>query len=259
MDDVITAPALDAGGRLAHGFFTRSGGVSEGLFRSLNCGPGSGDDKVLVAENRARVAGRLGADASRLLTAWQIHSATAIEAREPWPMAGEDRPKADGIVTATPGLAIGVLTADCAPILFADPHARVVGAAHAGWRGALGGVIEATVAAMERLGARRATIAAALGPTIGPENYEVGEEFVAEFTAGEPGNARFFRRHPGRPKPTFDLPAFVLSRLEATGIGTVENRTQCTYASESRFFSFRRSTHRKEPDYGRQISAIVIK
>ncbi|MFO1173521.1 MAG: peptidoglycan editing factor PgeF [Hyphomicrobiaceae bacterium] len=240
---------------LAHGFFTRNGGVSSGLYGSLNCGPGSSDAPQNVQANRARVADALGAASDRLLTVWQVHSPDAVIVDGPW--TGE-RPKADALVTATPGLAIGVLTADCTPILFADPQARVIGAAHAGWRGALAGVIERTVEAMAQLGARRERIAATIGPTIGPESYEIGPEFEREFTAAGAGHAAFFhttasgRRH-------FDLPRFCRARLEALGIGRVEDLELDTYAGESRFFSYRRTTHRREADYGRQISAIVLK
>lgn len=259
MVEAITAPALAALAGIGHGFFTRRGGVSEGIYNALNCGPGSGDDRTKVMENRARVARTLGAAAGWLISPWQVHSATVVTATEPWPADSPDRPKADGIVTAVPGLAIGVLTADCAPVLFADARAGVVGAAHAGWRGALAGVLEATIAAMEQLGAHRGDITAALGPCIGPANYEVGPEFEAEFLRAAPGSERYFRRVADTGRPRFDLPGFVLSRLRQAGIGTLDERALCTYEDESRFFSYRRTTHRGEADYGRQISAILIK
>lgn len=240
---------------VAHGFFTRRGGVSDGVYGSLNCGQGSKDDAAKVRENRSRVAVTLGAAPNRLLSPWQVHSPGALIVEAPW--IG-DRPKADALVTATPGLAIGILTADCTPVLFADPDAKIVGAAHAGWRGALSGVLEATIAAMERLGARPERIAAAVGPSIGPESYEVGPEFEREFLATAPGSTRFFHQRPGA-KPRFDLPAFCRDRLVRAGIGTIEDASTDTYADESRFFSFRRTTHRKDADYGRQISAIVLK
>ena len=256
MTDPIRAPSLADLPGLRHGFFTRAGGVSEGVYASLNCGAGSKDLPELVAENRARVAAALGAAADRLLSPYQVHSARAVTIDRPWPDG--KRPEADAIVTATPGLAIGVLTADCAPVLFADPHARVIGAAHAGWRGARAGVIEAAVKAMEGLGARRASIRAVLGPTIGREAYEVGPELEAEFLTADRGQARFFHRRPGAERPHFDLPAFVMAELVRLGLGSADSAAICTYSDESRFFSFRRTTHRKEPDYGRQISAILL-
>jgi YfiH family protein len=241
---------------IRHGFFTRQGGASRGLYASLNCGAGSKDDPVAVIENRSRVAQHLGSFGDDVQTIYQTHSATAhvMEALVP----RDSLPKGDALVTRTRGLVIGVLTADCAPVLFADAEAKVVGAAHAGWRGALGGVLEATVVAMEGLGADRSRIFAALGPSIGPKSYEVGPEFVAEFQAAEPGNARFFTIPKGRKTPHFDLPAYVMDRLGRLGIRHAERQSPCTYENESMFFSFRRTTHRKEPDYGRQISAIVV-
>jgi len=241
---------------IRHGFFTRQGGASRGLYASLNCGAGSKDDPVAVIENRSRVAEHLGAYDGDVQTIYQIHSATAhvVESL----VARESLPQGDGLVTRKRGLAIGILTADCAPVLFADAEAGVVGAAHAGWRGAVGGVLAATVEAMERLGADRARIFAALGPTIGAMSYEVGPEFVATFEEADPGNARFFTIPKGRKTPHFDLPSYVMSRLEALGIRHAERQSPCTYENESMFFSFRRATHRKEADYGRQISAIVV-
>ncbi|HRN89635.1 peptidoglycan editing factor PgeF [Hyphomicrobium sp.] len=241
---------------IRHGFFTRQGGASRGLYASLNCGAGSKDDPVAVVENRARVAERLGSVMDDVQTIYQIHSGTAhaVERLQP----RDELPKADALVTRTRGLVIGVLTADCAPVLFADAEAGVVGAAHAGWRGAIGGILEATIALMEENGADRSRILAALGPTIGPKSYEVGPEFVAEFEAADPANARFFTIPKGRTTPHFDLPSFVLDRLGGLGLRGIERQAHCTYENESMFFSFRRSTHRKEPDYGRQISAIVV-
>ncbi|MGE0024767.1 MAG: peptidoglycan editing factor PgeF [Hyphomicrobium sp.] len=241
---------------IRHGFFTRQGGVSRGVYQSLNCGAGSKDDAVAVIENRSRVAEHLGAFSGDVQTIYQIHSGTAHAVESLVPR--ESLPQGDGLVTRTRGLAIGILTADCAPVLFADAEAGVVGAAHAGWRGAIGGVLAATVAAMEGLGADRARIFAALGPTIGPLSYEVGPEFVAAFEEADPGNGRFFTIPKGRKTPHFDLPAYVMSRLDALGIRHAERQAPCTYENESLFFSFRRTTHRKEPDYGRQISAIVV-
>ena len=255
MAERIEAASLKDLPGLAHGFFTRNGGVSSGLYGSLNCGPGSSDVPENVQANRARVATALGVTPDSLLTVWQVHSPDAVVVDGPWTA---ERPRADALVTATPNLAIGVLTADCTPILFADPQARVIGGAHAGWRGALSGVIEQTVEAMERLGAKRNRIAAAIGPAIGPDSYEIGPEFEQEFTSAGTGHAQFFhttaagRRH-------FDLPRFCRSRLEALGAGRIEDLGLDTYAGESRFFSYRRTTHRREADYGRQISAIVLK
>ena len=256
MPDPILADNLAALPGIRHGFFTRAGGVSEGLYGSLNCGLGSRDAPDKVRENRARVARHLGADAARLLTCYQVHSATAITVDQPW--APDQQPRADALVTTTPGIALGALAADCTPILFADPRTRVIGAAHAGWKGALGGVIEATVAAMAGLGAERGRIAAAVGPCIGPASYEVGPEFEAVFLAADAGFARFFRRPAPNSRAHFDLPGFVAHRLAAASIGGVHMASPCTYADAGRFFSYRRTTHLREADYGRQISAIVI-
>lgn len=255
MAECIEAPSLRNLPGIGHGFFTRRGGVSAGLYGSLNCGPGSSDVPEKVNENRARVASALGTRPNRLLSVWQVHSPDVVTVDGPW--TGE-RPKADALVTKTPGLALGVLTADCTPILFADPHARVIGAAHAGWRGALSGVIERTIEAMEHLGARRERIAAVIGPTIGRESYEIGPEFEQAFAAAEASSARFFhttdagRRH-------FDLPGFCRTRIDRAYVGIAEDLALDTYAEESRFFSYRRTTHRREADYGRQISAIILK
>lgn len=249
---LIEAPELALPG-LRHAFFTREGGVSEGLYASLNGGLGSNDEAARVAENRTRMGARLGVPADRLVSLYQVHSAEVVTVETPFP----ERPKADAMVTRVPGLALGIATADCGPILFADPENRVVGAAHAGWKGALGGVVEATVAAMERLGAVRQSIVAVLGPTIAQASYEVGEEFIARFRAEVPDAERFFA--PGRPgHAQFDLPAFILARLAEAGIAKASNLGLCTYADPDRFYSFRRTTHRGEPDYGRLISAIVL-
>ena len=252
----IQADSLSILPGIRHGFFTRKGGASRGLYASLNCGAGSKDDPVAVIENRARVAQHLGSFNDDVQTIYQVHSADVhvVNALAP----RESLPKADALVTRTRGLAIGILTADCAPVLFADAEAGVVGAAHAGWRGALGGVLEATVAAMESQGAERSRIFAALGPAISQKSYEVGPEFVAEFEAVSADTTRFFTVPKGKTKPHFDLPAFVMDRLAKLGIHHAERESPCTYENESMFFSFRRSTHRKEPDYGRQISAIVV-
>jgi polyphenol oxidase len=241
---------------LHHAFFTRAGGVSQGVYATLNGGTGSNDAPDKIAENRARMATILGVSADRLLTAYQIHSPDVVVVEQPW--AHEQRPRADAIVTKTPRLAIGVSTADCGPLLFADSQAGVIGAAHAGWRGALTGVIEATVTAMENLGASRARITAALGPTISQPNYEVGPEFVARFTSADPDNERFFVASPNPGHTMFDLPGYIAARIERAGISDFENVGLCTYAEPERFFSFRRTTHRNEPDYGRHINAIAL-
>jgi polyphenol oxidase len=238
----------------AHGFFTRRGGVSAGGYASLNCGLGSKDDPAAVQENRARVTARLGAEA--LITAHQIHSASAVIAAAPW--RAEERPRADAIVTATPGLAIAVLTADCAPVLFADPAARIVAAAHAGWRGALTGVIEATLATMETLGGHRKRVRAAVGPSIGQAAYEVGPEFEAEFLGRDAASAQFFSRRGAQGRLSFDLARYCAQRLLRAGVGTVGTLAPCTYARADDFFSYRRSRAQNEADYGRQISAIVL-
>jgi len=252
----IQSDALARHGRIAHGFFGRRGGVSEGIYASLNCGLGSKDARDVVGKNRSRVADHLGVAHDGLLTAYQHHSTDAIVVREPWTF--ETMPKADALVTTTRGIAVGALAADCAPVLFADAEAGVVAAAHAGWKGALGGVLESAVATMEQLGARRARIEAVLGPCIGPSAYEVGLEFEANFIAKSAENARFFKRPSEGARPYFDLPAFVLHRLGAMGLGFVGSETRCTYSHPDDFFSYRRTTHRREPDYGRQISAIVL-
>lgn len=245
----------DQTGGIRHGFFTREGGVSQGIYASLNCGLGSMDAREAVLENRARIAGRLGAAEGRLLTVHQVHSPIAVIAEEPWPSAA---PKADAIVTRTPGLAVGALSADCAPVLLADRQARVVAAAHAGWRGAIGGVIEATLETMERLGAQRGRISAVIGPTIGQDAYEVGREFRTTFEEEDSANAAYFKTGADEAHFQFDLPAYCLKRLKRAGVKQCESLNLCTYANESLFFSYRRSSHAREPDYGRQISAIVI-
>jgi YfiH family protein len=239
-----------------HAFFTRAGGVSKGIYESLNSGVGSNDKPENVTENRARMAASLGVTADRFLTAYQIHSPNVVVAETPWSAA--DRPRADAIVTRTPGLAIGVSTADCGPVLMADPEARVIGAAHAGWRGALTGVIETAVAAMETLGAKRGRIVAAAGPMIRQPNYEVGQDLLDRFVAAEPDNARFFApaQRPGH--TMFDLAGYVVSTLRRAGIERIEDIGYCTYADPARFYSYRRATHRAEPDYGRHVNAIVL-
>src|SRR5687767_187299 len=251
----VQAPTLMLPG-VAHGFFTREGGVSSGLYASLNTGIGSKDERALVLENRARVARSLGAAPENLATPYQVHGTAAVIVDRAWgPGLG---PHADAVVTDRPGIAVGVGTADCGPVLFADPEAAVVAAAHAGWKGVLAGILEATVEAMERLGASRSRIAAALGPTIAADAYEVGAEFVARFETADPDNARFFRPAPRPNHAHFDLPAYIVARLERADIGRVADVGLCTYCDADRFFSYRRATHRREPDYGRQLSAIAL-
>lgn len=248
---------LLAGGnahRISHGFFTRRGGVSNGIYGDLNVGAGSDDEPGNVTENRRRVAESLGAEISALVTVHQVHSPDAIVVDAPF--AGE-RPKADALVTATPGLAIGVLTADCGPVLFADANAGVIGAAHAGWRGAVSGVLESTVSAMEGFGARRADIRAVLGPAISGANYEVGAELRDTVLAAPGGAESQFAPSVRDGHFMFDLHAFILRRLGDSGVEATATG-HCTYGDEGMFFSYRRATHRNEPDYGRQISAIKL-
>jgi polyphenol oxidase len=242
---------------VAHGFFTRQGGVSSGLHASLNCGLGSNDSREYVLENRRRVAAHLGAPDSPLLTAYQVHSAEAVIVDRPW--APDAQPRADALVTKTEGLILGTLTADCAPVLLVDPSARVIASVHAGWKGAFGGIVDATLVAMEQLGAHRQDIAAAVGPCIGKRAYEVGTDFRATFIASDPSWARYFEETTAGTRPYFDLPDFVADRLRHAGCGSVEVVQCCTYENEVDFFSYRRTTHRREPDYGRQISAIVLR
>lgn len=251
----LTSPLLAAIPGLRHAFFTREGGVSGGLYASLNGGIGSQDDPQHVLENRRRMAEAVGVAPSRFLTAFQVHSPDVAVATAPWD--NDARPRADAMVTSVPGLALGVTTADCGPVLFADPAARVIGAAHAGWKGALTGVLESTVAAMEKLGAGRSRIVAAIGPLIRQHSYEVGAEFVARFTAADPSFASFFVASASPGHAMFDLAGFIRSRLETAGISLIDDLGIDTYV-DPRFFSYRRTTHRKEPDYGRQIHAIVL-
>ncbi|UFI03051.1 peptidoglycan editing factor PgeF [Roseibium aggregatum] len=251
----IEADVLKLDG-IRHGFFTRQGGVSGGIYTSLNIGLGSDDERSSVLENRDRVAGQLGIGADRLVSPYQVHSADVITVSAPF--AQDADRKADALVTATPGLAIGIATADCGPLLFADTKAGVIGAAHSGWKGAVTGILQNTVAAMEALGATRTNITAVLGPTISQGAYEVGPEFKERFLQEHPDNTRYFKPSERAEHFMFDLPAFITDKLQALGLGTVADLALCTYADEDRFFSYRRTTHRKEPDYGRQISAIAL-
>ncbi len=246
----IEVPAL-AG--LRHAFFTRQGGVSDGLYASLNGGVGSRDAAEAVAENRRRMAAHLGV--ATLLVPYQIHSATCLTVTEPW--RGE-RPRCDAQATRLRGLALGATGADCGMVLFADREAEVIAAAHAGWGGAFGGILEATLDAMEGLGARRGAVTAVLGPTIGAASYETGPEFRARFVAADPANAVFFAPNEREGHALFDLPGFIGHRLRRAGVGRFEDLALDTYADEARFFSYRRATHRGEPDYGRLISAIAM-
>jgi YfiH family protein len=251
----LKADALSAE-RIAHGFFGRTGGVSSGIFASLNCGPGSGDDREHVIENRRRALSALDTGRATLLTLYQIHSDKAVAVSEPWDTG--TGPQADAMATNVPGLALGILTADCTPVLLADAEAGVIGAAHAGWKGALTGVIKSAVETMEQLGAQRARIAAAVGPSISQANYEVGPEFEADFRDADALNARWFLPSDKSDYFRFDLPGYVENRTVAAGVARVERIGGCTYANEAKFFSFRRATHRAEKDYGRQLSAILL-
>lgn len=252
---LIEAPELSSFPAIRHAFFTRRGGESGGIYASLNGGLGSSDDPGRVERNRALMAEQLGLRPDRLVSLHQVHSAEAVRVTGPW---GGDRPKADGMATADPDIALAIATADCGPVLFADHHAGVIGAAHAGWKGALGGVLDATVDLMEELGADRTAIVAVLGPTIGPASYEVGPEFLDRFVGEDGINRRHFRPGPRPDRVYFDLPAYIVQRLEATGIGEAAMLDLDTYSDEERFFSYRRATHRGEPDYGRLISAISM-
>lgn len=241
---------------MAHGFFGREGGVSTGLYASLNCGPGSKDERDAVAENRRRVAQTLAPGAT-LVSLAQIHSPIVHTVTPGWDATSH--PEGDGMATAAPGLALGILTADCGPVLFADPQAKVIGAAHAGWKGAIGGVLEATVATMEALGARREHIRAAIGPCIAQTNYEVGFDFRDRFL--EQGGLRmrkFFVPSGREGHYRFDLEGYIAARLTGLGLGSVEGLSICTYPVDNGYFSFRRTTHAGEPDYGREISAILL-
>jgi YfiH family protein len=247
--EIITDDLL-AGVR--HGFFTRKGGASAGVYRGLNCGFGSSDQHEIVVINRGRVAEAMGVAADHMIGVHQVHSADVITVTK----ATTDKPKADALVTNVPGLALSILTADCQPVLFVDPQAKVVGAAHAGWKGALDGVLEETLVAMEALGADRANTKAVIGPSISQAAYEVGPEFLDSFLAADPLYARFFAQGEGD-KMQFDLPGFGLMRLRGAGIGEAAWTRHCTYADEDRFYSYRRTTHRREADYGRLIAAIT--
>ncbi len=254
MAERLEADCLKELAGVQHGFFTRRGGVSEGIYASLNTGLGSRDAREKALENRRRALAALGG--GELVTPLQVHSDICAVVDDPWPV---DAPvRADAVATRRPGLAVAVNTADCTPVLFAEPHAGVVAAAHAGWKGALGGVLEATVEAMSGLGADPARIVCAIGPVISQENYEVGPEFRERFVSEDSGHARFFVPSRREGHFMFDLPGFVRMRLERAGVACVEDLGLCTYADAGRFFSYRRATHRGESDYGRQLSAIML-
>lgn len=248
--EILTSDSL---GTVRHGFFTRRGGASSGVFEGLNCGSGSSDQREIVDINRARVADAMNVATSHLIGVHQIHSATVVTVDGPL----AEKPRADALVTATPGLALSVLTADCQPVLFADTDAGVIGAAHAGWRGALDGVLAATIDAMEALGANRENITAVIGPCISQRAYEVGPEFIDSFLAEDPYFARYFANGT-EDRMQFDLPGFGLNRLRAAGVGHAEWTRHCTYADPDRFYSYRRTTHAKEADYGRLIATITL-
>jgi polyphenol oxidase len=247
--EIITSDALAC----RHGFFTRKGGASSGIFAGLNCGTGSSDQTDIVAINRLRAAAAMGLGPEALVTMHQVHSARAVPVTGPLTI----RPEADALVTATPGILLAVLTADCQPVLFHDPRAGVIGAAHAGWRGAVDGILEATVEAMEALGAKRSQITAVIGPTISQAAYEVGPEFFDRFHSEDAENARFFVNGSGE-RLHFDLPGYGLHRLRSAGVGQAEWTGHCTYLDPERFYSFRRTTHKGEVDYGRLISTIRL-
>jgi YfiH family protein len=251
----LESPLLSAVPGLRHAFFSRDGGVSEGIYAGLNGGVGSNDDPANVAENRRRMAEQMGVTTEHFLTVFQVHSPDVVAASAPWRTSS--RPRADALVTRTEGLAIGVTAADCGPILLVDPNARVIGAAHAGWKGALSGIVESTVEAMEKLGAERADIVAAVGPLIRQPSYEVGNEFVERFLDADAENALFFLPATREGRAMFDLAGFIRTRLENAGVPVIDDIGVDTY-SDQRFFSYRRSVHRGEPDYGRHVHAIVL-
>lgn len=252
---VITCDLLDGEG-VRHAFFTRQGGVSTGVYATLNGGVGSKDERAHVLENRARMAATLGVKPENFLVPFQFHSADAIVADAPWDV--DHRPRADGIVTRTRGIGLGVTGADCGVVLFSDAKGGVIGAAHSGWKGALTGVLEATIARMVDIGAERSRIVAVLGPTIGPDSYEVGAEFVARFVENDAGHATFFRPSRREGHSMFDLPGFISMRMEKAGLAAFRNLGLDTYADEERFYSYRRSVHRGEPDYGRLVAGVAL-
>ena len=254
---MITLDLLDHGTPILHGFFTRRGGVSGGLFESLNCGFGSGDAAERVARNRAIAMERLGFSPDGLVTCYQVHSTTVITVEKPWPR--DAAPRADGLVTRGSGIALGILTADCAPVLFEDAAARVIGAAHGGWRGALGGIVEATLDRMEALGAERTRICAGVGPCIAQSSYEVGPEFPQPFLAHDPASAAYFVPAERTDHFMFDLPGYIEGRLARAGVAVIDRAARDTVAEDTHFFSYRRACLRGEPVYGRTLSAIALR
>jgi len=254
LQPILAAPLMLDG--INHAFFTRQGGASDGIYASLNGGQGSHDDPAAVAVNRERMAGFMGVPSDHLLSCWQIHSADVVTVTSPW--SRDQRPKADGMVTNRSGLCLAIATADCGPVLFADFEARVIGACHSGWKGAFTGILEATLDGMEALGAKRARIHAVLGPTISARAYEVGPEFVARFLDTNPAFAAFFTPSPKDGHHMFDLPAFIGHRMQRAEVGSFTNLDRCTYGEPELFYSFRRTTHRNEPDYGRLMAAIAL-
>lgn len=250
-----TSPALESAKGITHGFFSRHGGISEGIYASLNTGRGSDDTPEHIAENRKRVAKALGTDAQRLLSVHQCHTTDVITALDPWD--AENNPKADAIVTNIPGIACSALSADCAPVLLADPVAHIVGAAHAGWRGALNGITDTTIEAMIALGAQPENIYAVIGPCIGPQHFEVGPEFVTAFIAEHQDTAKLFRKGRGD-RSYFDIKTYLVRKLLRAGIHTAQALPDCTYEQNQDYFSYRYNTHNATTDYGRNISAIMI-
>ena len=255
LEPVLSTTISDFGSTISHGFFTRKGGVSEGIYNSLNVGLGSDDKQDSVAANRQLICRALGAEVERLATVSQIHSADVAIIEQAMTV---DRPRADALVTNVPGLAIGILTADCGPVLFADVQAGVIGAAHAGWKGAMGGVLENTVLKMIELGARRENIIATLGPCISQANYEVGPEYLSTFLNSDMSNNRYFVPSEKEGHSMFDIASYVVDRLLSSGV-SAGSVNMCTYQDAGRFYSYRRSVHKNEPDYGRQISAIMLR
>ena len=254
MIDPILCKTLSTA-NIRHGFFTRSGGVSSGIYKGLNVGLGSGDNRENVLENRRKVAAFFDVEEGQLATPYQIHSADVLEIKQP--LSGEERPRIDAFVTANPQIVIGILTADCGPVLFADPNAGVIGAAHAGWKGATAGILENTIQSMEKIGASRGNIIATLGPTISGKNYEVGLEFIERLQQLDAQNSEYLSPSENKTRAMFDLPRYIVDRLEKAGV-TASWTGHCTYENEAQFFSYRRKTHREEADYGRQISAISL-
>ena len=253
---MIHSSDLSAISGIRHAFFTRQGGVSDGIYSSLNGGLGSDDARENVIANRALMAASLGVLPTHFVNVHQVHSRDVVTVTSPF---GDDKPRADAMVTDRTGIALAVASADCGPVLFADRRAGVIGAAHAGWKGAFSGIIEATMAAMETLGANREDVVAVLGPTIGPDSYEVGPEFIALLIQENAAYAGFFMSSPREGHAMFNLPGFIAEKVNDAGIGHFVDLALCTYSDESRFYSYRRATHRQEPDYGRLIAAIAIK